>query len=325
MALIAALVGGYTANGKNGTLVRNSLVASPQEEEHFFWKPGNEPNDYVAETLQAPEWLAQKFRDLNIQGDGLDAVIAAIRVLHAEPFKGKAIRKDLRTTWRLIHEEGRGYCADFSKVFNALMLLSDIPVREWALGWDNFGSGHTFNEVYIASLNKWVFVDAFNGMLVLDAITQEPLSVLEFRRRLAERRFDGLIIDKHTSPDLFFQTTDEAIRYYARSSDYFYLIWGNNVFSYDAHPIVRKSAEVARFLERFVAIGLGQYPELRLLVTETNAAAIREIRWIGIALLTAVVAEVVLGALLLWILLGGRTTRTASGRNIAYSNRQVSA
>ena len=105
--------------------------------------------------------------------------------LHAHPFKGSAIRSDLRSTYTLIVNEGRGYCADYSKLFNAFAHSLNIPVREWAFGRDGFGSGHTFNEIYSYADDKWVFVDSYHGMMVEDARTTIPLSVLELRRALA--------------------------------------------------------------------------------------------------------------------------------------------
>ncbi len=299
MGLIALGVVGYTLSGKNGTLVRNSLVASALDEDQFSWLPGNEPADFLLEKRIPPQWFQSKF-EASVSGDAEFVQIeSAIRALHKQRFSGKAIRKDLETTWALIEKSGRGYCADYSKLFNAMMLAADIPVREWALGHENFGSGHTFNEVYLERLGKWVFVDAFNGMVVRDAVTGEPYSVLEFRQVVAERAFDRVAVQKYTNADDFFQTREEALNYYARSSDYFYLLWGNNVFSYEANPWIQRAASIAREAERLVAILLGEYPQIRMLSTQTNAAAITKIRLTRWGLMIALALEVILGLYLL--------------------------
>lgn len=301
MLAIAAGVAGFTLSEKNGTLVRNSLVASPMPASSFAWTPAEIPQDFLLETQPVPGWLAEKFPE-NSPGNTLTVVEQAVRALHSADFKGKAIRKDLRTTFTLIEEQGRGYCADYSKVFNALMHRVGLPVREWALGHENFGSGHTFNEVYFHELEKWVFVDSFNGMLVKDRASDTLLSVLEFRDRLAAGESTSLSVIKLSDPDDFFQTPEEGLDYYARSSDLFYLIWGNNVFSYETHPLVQMAANVARPLERFVAIAVGAYPDVRLLETDTNAAAISEIENVYRVLLLALIAEFLLGVLLLYLL-----------------------
>ena len=305
MVFIAGVVVGYVMSGKNGTLVRNSLHAKALPQSAFNWQPGDEPSDFILETEQPPAWFSQKLVSVTEKGSELVKVEAAIRTLHRQPFVGGAIQKDLQTTWRLIEDNGRGYCADYSKLFTALMLAEGLPVREWGLGHTDFGSGHTFNEVYFTSLDKWVFVDSFNGMLIEDRTSGQLLSVLEFREHVATRDFDDLVVIKLTDKDSFFQTREEGLNYYARSSDFFYLIWGNDVFSYDSSPLIREAAAIARPLERFAAILTGYYPGIRLLETDTNAGARAEVKYLGLGLYLALAAEILLSLYLirlLWLL-----------------------
>ena len=253
--------------------------------------------------MPPPTWFQDRFSPLKVSGDTLTQVETAIRALHITPFKGKAIRKDLAATWQLIEKSGRGYCADYSKLFNAMMHAAGVPVREWALGHDDFGRGHTFNEVFDRDLEKWVFVDSFNGMLVRDTVSRTPLSVLEFHDRLVSGKLESIEIEKYTDPTLFFQTRDEALRYYGRSTDYFYLLWGNNVFSYEANSWIQRVSGIARPLERFVAIAIGEYPPIRMLSTETNGAAISKVQVTRWGLIFAALAELLLGGYLLFLIL----------------------
>ncbi|NHN36708.1 hypothetical protein G8764_05315 [Pseudomaricurvus alcaniphilus] len=297
MSIIAFAVVRHAGSGKNGTLVRNSLIAQPLPESAFSWKPGAEPADFKLETREPETWMQQRIAAIDYDSDGIGQVKAVISAMHAQPFVGHAIQKDLRSTWRLIAEHGLGYCADYSKLFTAQMLAAGIPVREWALGHKDFGSGHTFNEVYIDG--QWIFVDSFNGMLIQDRETGAMLSVLQFRNRLAQKNIDSIEVIKLTDPRYFFQTREEALNYYARSSDFFYLMWGNNVFSYDSHPVIQRAADIGRPLERLVAILVNQYPQIRLLETETNSAAIAEMRNLRLVLYSSLIVELLLGLCLI--------------------------
>lgn len=297
MLVVAISVLLFLMSGKNGTLVRNSLIAGSMPESGFLWRPGAEPDSYKLEDHSPPGWLEQEFSFLAGIDQGQAKVEAAIKALHNQPHRGGAIRSDLHTTWKLIDTQGRGYCADFSKLFTALMLEAEVPVREWALGHENFGSGHTFNEVFING--QWVFVDSYNGMMVKDSETGRLLSVLEFRSRLEQADFDSLLVLKFTDPDSFFQTREEGLDYYARSSDFFYLMWGNNVFSYDTNPWIVQASQMGRAMERLVAMLVGQYPEIRMLETKSNNQAIEEVESLRFMLYAALIVEALLGIFLL--------------------------
>lgn len=153
----------------------------------------------------------------------------------------------------------------------------EIPVREWAFGRDGFGSGHTFNEIFSYQYNKWVFVDGFNGILVEDETSGVPLSVLEFRSAIINPQQQALKVVQLGGRAPSFQTQEEAITYYAKSANYFYMLWGNNVFQYDEHPVVKMFSGVARPLERLGAMVAGVYPQIRLLKTSDNESAIAKI------------------------------------------------
>ena len=256
----------------------------------------------MRENRSPPKWLLEHELVSQLPASPMDAVYSAVDILHRQSFIGQPIQKDYRATWNLVLEKGRGYCADYSKLFTGVMLAIDIPVREWALGHENFGSGHTFNEVFVGG--QWVFVDAFNGMLVRDRDSQRYLSVLEFRDRLAAGEKAELEVIKLTHPERFFQTSEEGLNYYARSTDYFYLIYGNNVFSYDANQWVSLAAKTSRAVERIVAILIGQYPELALVRTDTTGPAVREILLLRYVMIGVLILEIVLGLYLISLCYG---------------------
>lgn len=75
-----------------------------------------------------------------------------------------------------------GVCSDMAQVFNNFCVVNALKVREWGVTIipfnDQYG-GHSFNEVYCDTLNKWVFVDVSHCLLFYDDGQKEPLSVIE--------------------------------------------------------------------------------------------------------------------------------------------------
>ncbi|MDW5290732.1 transglutaminase domain-containing protein [Formosa sp. PL04] len=74
-----------------------------------------------------------------------------------------------------------GVCSDMAQIFNNFCVINDVKVREWGTTSAPFNTGnggHSFNEVYVTKLKKWVFIDPSWGMLLYNA-QDEPVSVLE--------------------------------------------------------------------------------------------------------------------------------------------------
>lgn len=79
-----------------------------------------------------------------------------------------------------------GVCSDKVQVFNNFCVINDIKVREWGVTRapfnQNYG-GHSFNEVYIDELNKWIMIDiTYCSLFYLEDI--KLLSVTEFFKLL---------------------------------------------------------------------------------------------------------------------------------------------
>ncbi|MGY0392937.1 transglutaminase domain-containing protein [Bizionia sp. KMM 8389] len=74
-----------------------------------------------------------------------------------------------------------GVCSDVAQVFNNFCVINDLQVREWGTTSAPFSrenGGHSFNEVFVKELGKWVLIDPSWGMLFYNEAA-EPLSVLE--------------------------------------------------------------------------------------------------------------------------------------------------
>jgi hypothetical protein len=74
-----------------------------------------------------------------------------------------------------------GVCSDMVQIFNNFCVINDIMVREWgttSAPFNRTNGGHSFNEVYLKELQKWILIDPSWGMLFYDEQNM-PLSVIE--------------------------------------------------------------------------------------------------------------------------------------------------
>lgn len=74
-----------------------------------------------------------------------------------------------------------GVCSDMSQIFNNFCVINDIQVREWgttSAPFNRTNGGHSFNEVYVRELQKWLLIDPSWGMMFYNN-REEPLSVIE--------------------------------------------------------------------------------------------------------------------------------------------------
>jgi len=259
--------------------LRNSFVATVGQAGDFAWPPDQVPASFLLERSPVPDEFAAVAEMLREGEDdppikfAMSLTIA--RHLVEKPQRGGALRRNSWETYEMILTKGRGYCSDFSQVFTALAIAADVPVREWGLGFDGFGAGHAFNEIWDSSTEKWIFVDSFHSLYVQDSATGVPLSVMEFQRLLNEGASEKeLTVQPIVAERFAFESEAEALDYYRRGMDQFYLCWGNNVFTYDRHPVVRLLSPISRPLEQGGAIVAGVYPRIRILRTPGGQAYI---------------------------------------------------
>ncbi len=254
---------------------RNALLASAGTPADFDWTPDKVPAEYRLETLPPPSPLAESARELATDVDSGALMFGIVSHLRSQPKRKGPIKSTTVEAYRQITQTGRGYCADYTQVFNGLAHALALPVREWGMSFDRFsGDGHAFNEAWDAANQQWVFVDSFHGFYVRDKASGNTLSALEFRTRLLnDDGFDSLIITP--IGDAFrFDSPLEAYSYYQKGADQFYLWFGNHVFSYDRHAVVRFFGPVSRSVEQLAAIVAGIHPGIRIFPTDTNRASI---------------------------------------------------
>ncbi len=283
---------------------RNALLLQPARPEDFSWIPPHFPADFKVERRPPPQEFLDIVAGLRVGPDRSDWENALILAAHLTEYvedKGP-IQADLITTYHAIRN-GYGYCADFVRVFLALAYTCELTARQWAFSFDGFGGhGHTIVEVFDRGRKKWLLVDVLNNFHAVDASTGEPLGALEYRDSLRGRR-QAAIMRPNGPGRLGFVHAHKAIEYYQKGIPQWYLWWGNAVFSYDAHPLVRAMGAISRPLAQIAAIVAGVQPRIKIYETEENAREVRRIFALRRILLVVAGAAVVLAATLIFQLL----------------------
>ncbi|MEP6997506.1 MAG: transglutaminase-like domain-containing protein [Betaproteobacteria bacterium] len=259
--------------------MRNALLLASGRPEDFDWAPPQFPAGFKAERLPAtPEFreivAALKLDDLS--GDWDKALALATHLIKRVEYLGP-VRADLLTTYRAI-QNGYGYCADFVKIYLALAHTAGLTARQWAFSFDGFGGhGHTVVEVYDRQRGKWLFLDVFNNFHVIDPESGEPIGVLECREALLAS-LDAVCMRPNGPGRQGFVHREKALEYYHRGVHQWYLLGGNAVFSYYAHPLVGAAGRVSKVLGQIAASIIGVTPGIRIYETPENVNQVRHLR-----------------------------------------------
>lgn len=271
----------------------------------FDWTPANVPSDFLRERAAPYPEFADTVARLGLAAMPSDwerALAISRHLLGSAPvLSGGAIQSDLRDTYQRIVKDGQGYCGDFVRVFTGLAIAAGIPVRAWAFSFDGFGGhGHIWPEIWNRQLGRWQLVDIFNNSYLVGA-EGVVLSAIEAHRTLLRDPVSLRLLPLHPDARPGFMVEEKAWDYYRRGLGQWYMLWGNNVFSYDQASLVRVFGNVSRSLEQVGGIAQGVYPEIRLLVDGADHAQVEAIYRLRSHLL--LVSGVVVGALLALLLL----------------------
>jgi len=307
LALVVVLPILRDQRGSEITRYRNALLATRGNAADFAWTPANWPRDFQRERVEVPASL-QQWHGLQVNRDATpwQRTLSFARALTEQPFMGGVIARPTLETLQLIETTGTGYCADYTKVLNALGYAAGIPIRQWSFSYDGFGGrGHTFNEIWDEQNQRWRMIDAFHGFYPRDLSSGEALSALDFR--------DRLLTAPHTirwqwlKPEPSEFTNDaEALKYFQKGVNEWYLWWGNDPLSYDANSLVAFAGRFGRLPEQVAGLLTGALPGFKILVTQDNEAAVVRIERLRVYLLAAATGEMLLLVLLIWQLLAWR-------------------
>lgn len=258
--------------GEDVVRLRNAVGAEVGDVSDFTWEADNPPEGYLVNEGAIPPAFEQHAdavmqRSARQSSDDFELALAISRDLMQAPKRvGGPIREDSASTYREITVSGRGYCADFTKVFNGMAIAAKVPVRQWGFAFSGFGSGHTFNEVYDTDRRKWLMVDSFHSLYFVDPESREPLSVIEVHDRLLELTDEPRSVAvERIVPDRFpFRSDELAIEYYRRGMPQLWLVWGNNVFDYEASLPGKLESGFHRAVGQLAGILVQEYPTIRI-------------------------------------------------------------
>jgi hypothetical protein len=271
MAIAAVWLWTLVIPSEEVTRVRSGLIFDMGDSADFGWGPEAIPATFLAET-GAVSTEFQMAADSAVaklpasRGD-FDVALALARSLMTVPKRiGGPIKSDLLTTLRAIENDGRGYCADFAKVYNGIAIAAGLPVRQWGFAFNSFGSGHTFNEIYDRARKKWLVIDSFHSLYFVDPATRVPLSALELHDRLLSLNDapSEIAIERIVPAHYPFRSDVVALDYYRRGMTQLYLVWGNNVFDYEKKLGYKLASPFGRSAEEITAIATGRYPRMRI-------------------------------------------------------------
>jgi hypothetical protein len=259
--------------------LRNALYARRGTIADFDWTPNNVPAGFIQE-IGLP--YAQ-FRDAvtrmkldDRSSDWYRALRIAEHLVMPARDLASPIRSDLETTYTKI-QSGRGYCADFVKVFLGLAHAAGIFARQWSFTHNGFaGFGHTVVEIFDRASGKWLFLDIFNNFHVCNALTSTPMGVLEFREALMHSSPAIRIVPNGTSL-LGYPIEERLLAYFRRGLNEWYLVCGNAVFFYESNPLVRWSSRISGQTGQVVAACFGRHPSIQILTTPENTQAVDEL------------------------------------------------
>lgn len=263
----------YLTSSTELVRMRNALVLIGERGHGLNWTPDATPPDFMLERGPADPVFVEAAERLGLAGmdSDWDRASAISRHLLSNPhLVGTPIQSDLRNTYRRILEDGTGYCGDFTRVFMAFAITAGIPVRAWSFSLDGFGGqGHIWPEIWNRQLKRWQLVDIFNNFY-FQGQDGVPISALEFRQAMltAPKSIHRALLYPEARPG--YGIEEKMWAWYRRGLPEWYMLWGNNVFSYDKALMVFHLGPFSRSLEQLVAIAQGVYPPVSLMVTEAN-------------------------------------------------------
>ncbi|MEF8698928.1 MAG: transglutaminase-like domain-containing protein [Candidatus Accumulibacter sp. UW26] len=264
----------YLTSSTEVVRLRHALLLADDEAVGFDWTPTKLPNDYLIERAAPDPVFVEAIARLDLASlpsDWERALAISRHLLGSSPvLLGGAIQSDLVDTYRRIVGRGEGYCGDFVRAFSGLAIAAGIPVRAWAFSFDGFGGhGHVWVEIWNRQLERWQLLDVFNNYYFV-GVENIPLSALDFRRALLENPATVHLAPLHPAARPGAQSEEKMWDYYRRGLPEWWMVWGNNVFSYDRAFLVRTLGSFSRSLEQLGGIAQGVYPAMRIVSEPSN-------------------------------------------------------
>lgn len=255
--------------------VRNALLLRRGTPKDFDWTPDTVPASFKVERRAAPPAIGHALNQCGIHGieDDWLRALAIVKMLLRNAQDRGPIQADLETTFSEIGA-GRGYCADYVRVYIAAAVGANLFCRQWAFSFDGFGGhGHTVVEVYDRDRERWRFLDVYNNVYAVRSRDEIALSVGELRALLASDS-EAIEFRKAAEGRLGMPEVHKLRDYYRRGAGEWYLWFGNDVISRDRAVFARILKRISGRLSHRLGGGLGNLPALVAVADPANDADI---------------------------------------------------
>lgn len=296
--------------------LRNALsYGGTVEAADLGWAPDNAPPSFLFQRKQLPPDLAEAVSQLDFSQapDGWSRSQIIARHLQGYIQDKGPVMAGLEQTYRKVVAEGEGYCGDYARLFSAMAQAAGIPVRQWSFSFDGYGGhGHIFNEVWDASSGRWLLIDVYNNFVFVDALSGKSLSALEFRTALRNESTPPRLVTLNTAIRPGNDIPPQAIDYYQRGANEWYLLWGSDIAGADQNLWVKWTDKLSRHLGQFMAIVAGVQPDLRIIVTPESVDKIAALERLHQRLLVVLATSIAL--LVVAIALGFAWCRAGTGK-----------
>lgn len=283
LVLLWASLGLHGVSSADLVRLRNALYLEGLPIEAFRWTPETAPPDFLRETRSPPRPLvsiAQRVRGTATDPLEISRRIAEHLLTSAPLLQGGAVRDDLQTTYRVITTEGRGYCADFVRLFEGLATAVGLQTRVWSFSFNGFGGGgHRVIEVW--KDGHWLLLDIFNNVVFLDA-KGEPMDALQLVQALQQPSSPLSTRPLVSSARPGFEHAAKLEAYYRRGRLEWALAWGSNPFTRDAFF---ERLDGWRPLVQLLLWSRHELPPLRAIQLAGNESALSSMVYIRLHLL----------------------------------------
>lgn len=297
--------------------LRNALLLQAEPEARLDWTPNEVPPGFMLERLPMPAPIDAAARAIAASAGGDDFSLARALAAHlnSHAVNGGQIRSlDVAEIYRVIVEEGNGYCADVIDAYIALAHAAGLFVRPWAFSFDGFGGhGHINVEVFDRARNAWIMLDVFNNVLATDRTTGRPLSVVEFRAAFGADR-NSVVFVPIAAGRQRIPIYSKLVDYYVRGYDQWYLWNGNNVVGRTSGPVVEALGRIWEPAAELLSVWQGRYPHIVPIASATNRTLLQSMRSLRARLVASLYTASGL-TLLLLLEIGLLYRRTKSARS----------
>lgn len=156
----------------------------------------NEINGYSYNIVNKKEDIPSYFHEINasVFADGKpDSDFELVKKLSSWLLNnikgGPGLSEPSDEALRIMLSGKGGVCSDIAQIFNNFCVINDIKVREWGntrAPFTKYYGGHSFNEVFVESLNKWILIDVSSCLLFYH--NDSVLSVIELYKLVRDNK-----------------------------------------------------------------------------------------------------------------------------------------